>query len=71
MKNCIDAKIKQCWKYTEQSGEVVKVWCKGVVVGVLKNSRVHVQWDKDYLRPGGLKVIKEKNLMTLYNKHKD
>ena len=65
----IGSRIEQCWPYTEQNGTIVKVWCKGLVVAVLKGDKVHVQWDADYLRPGESKISKEKLLLTKWNKH--
>ena len=51
-----------------KNGEVVGVWCKGVVVGVMKGNNVHIEWDKEYLRPGDLKVIQEKLLVKNWKK---
>ena len=53
----------------EQNGTNVKVWCKCLVVAVLKGDKVHVQWDADYLRPGESKISKEKLLKMKWNKH--
>ena len=65
----IGSRIEMCWVYTEQNGTKVKVWCKGLVVAVLKSNKVHVQWDTDYLHPGESKISKEKLLKTKWNKH--
>lgn len=65
----IGSRIEQCWPYTEKNGRIVKVWCKGLVVAVLKGDKVHVEWDEDYLRPGDSKITKEKLLLTKWNKH--
>ena len=43
----LGAKIEQFWEYTETSGKVVGMWCKGEVVGILKNNHVHVDWNKE------------------------
>ena len=67
----LGAKIQQFWEYTETSGKVVGMWCKGEVVGILKNNHVHVEWNKEYLRPGDKKVTKQKLLQTFWNKHKE
>jgi hypothetical protein len=67
----VNARIEQYWEFNEKNGKVVGVWCKGVVVGVLKNNHVHIEWDKQYLRPGELEVSKERLLVSFYNKHKE
>ena len=64
----IGARIEQFWEYKENNGEVVGVWCKGVVVGVMKGNKVHIEWDKEYLRPGDLKVTQEKFLVKKWKK---
>ena len=56
----IGARIEQFWEYKENNGEVVGVWCKGVVVGVMKGNKVHIEWDKEYLQPVDLEVTQEK-----------
>ena len=43
----IGSRIEMCWVYTEQNRTKVKVWCKCLVVAVLKGDKVHVQWDAD------------------------
>ena len=47
------------------------MWCKGEVVGILKNNHVHVEWDKEYLRKGDKQITKQNFLQTYYNKHKE
>ena len=42
--------------------------CKGVVVGVTKNNKVHIKWDEKSLRPGELKITKETFLISKYNR---
>ena len=64
----VGARIEQLWEYKEKSGEVVGVWCKGVVVGVLKSNNVHIEWDKEYLRPGDLAVTQERLFVKNWNK---
>ena len=48
----VNARIEQYWEFNEKNDKVVGVWCKGVVVGVLNSNHVHIEWDKEYLRPG-------------------
>ena len=39
----IDARIEQHWEFTERSGKVVGMWCKGVVVDVVKGNQVCIE----------------------------
>ena len=65
----IDVRIEQYWNYTEPDWKVVPVWCKGVVVAVKNNSKVHIRWDDDYVANGDPKVTEERLLVTKWNKH--
>jgi hypothetical protein len=69
--SCIDARNEQYWKYIEENGKVVGIWCKGVVVRVLKNKNEHIQWNTDYLQAGDNTVTKEIFLNMFWNKHRD
>ena len=40
----VNARIEQYWEFNEKNGKVVGVWYKGVVVVVLKNNHVHIDW---------------------------
>ena len=65
----IGARIEQLWEYSETDSTTVKPWCKGVVVAVKKNSRVHIQWGASCVWDGGPKITQEKLLKTKWNKH--
>ena len=56
----INSKIEWYWGYTENSGKIIKLWCKGLVVGAMKNNQVHIEWDKEYVWPGDRKVARKK-----------
>ena len=66
--NFVDEKVEQCWEHTEKNGTIPGEWCKGVVVGVMKNNKVHIKWDEKSLRPGELKITKETFLISKYNR---
>eukprot|EP00957_Ditylum_brightwellii_P121941 9299669-Ditylum_brightwellii.AAC.1 len=67
-----DTHIEQYWEFTDnETGDMVPMQCKGVVVTVKNNTRVHVEWEYLYLREGDPKVTEEKFLKTKWNKHVD
>ena len=65
----IDRRTEQLWDFHEPDGTVVQVWCRGVVVGVKGNSKVHIRWDDAYLKKGDPKVTEERFLVSKWNKH--
>ena len=64
----LNSRVEQFWEYKETNGKIVGMWCKGRVVGVLKGNNVHIEWDKEYLRSGDLKITQEKLYLTKWNK---
>ena len=66
--NFVDEKVEQCWEYTEKNGTISGEWCKGIVVGVMKNNKVHIKWDEKSLRPGELKITTETFLISKWNR---
>ena len=68
----VGAHIEQLWEYTEtKKGTEKKVlqWCKGEVVGVKKNNKVHIQWASHVLRRGDPEVTEEQFMVSKWNKH--
>ena len=65
----IDRRMEQLWNYKEPDGTVVQVWCRGVVVAVKSNSKVHVCWDTAFVAKGDPKVTEEQFLVSKWNKH--
>ena len=70
----VGARIEQLWIYKEKTGKEkeireTRVWCQGEVVAVRKGNKVHVKWDKKYLREGDSEVTEEKFLVSKWNKH--
>ena len=64
----LNLRVEQFWEYRETNGKIVGMWCKGRVVGVMRGNQVHIEWDKEYLRPGDLKITQEKFYLTKWNK---
>ena len=67
--NFIGAEIEQLWDFKEPDGTIVNQWCRGEVVAVKKNNKVHVQWDKSCLREGDPEITEETFLKSKWNKH--
>ena len=44
-------------------------WCRGEVVGVKKNNKVHIQWASEVLRVGEQEVTEEHFMASKWNKH--
>ena len=65
----INTRIEQRFDYDEPDGSVVPMWCRGVVVAVMKNSKVHIEWEEKFLRDGDPPVTKERLLTTKWNKN--
>ena len=65
----IDRRMDQLWNFKEPGGTVVQVWCRGVVVAVKSNGKVHIRWDDAYVRKGNPKVTEEQFLVSKWNKH--
>ena len=65
----VGKRIEQAWEYMEPSGEPVLQWCKGVVVAVGKNSKVHIEWDEECLREGDPNETRERLLKSKWNKY--
>ena len=70
----VGARIEQLWIYKEKTGnkkeiKKTRVWCQGEVVAVKKGNKVHVKWDKKYLREGDSAVTEETLLVSKWNKH--
>ena len=64
----IDRRMEQRWDFKEPSGKVVPMWCKGTIVAVKGNSRVHIRWDDNYVREGETNVTEERLLVSKWNK---
>ena len=64
----IDQRVKQLWDFIEPDGTVVHVWCRGLVVAVKSNSRVHIRWDDDYVRRGEPNITEERLLVKNWNR---
>ena len=65
----IDARIEQLWGFEEPDGTVVDQWCRGTIVAVKKNNKVHIKWDDECVRDGDPGVTGEILLKTKWNKH--
>ena len=63
-------RIAKMFEFEEPCGKKQNDWCVGEVVAVksLRTQTVHVEWDKQYLRPGEPTVQEEKLLRSKYNK---
>jgi len=71
---CVDEtllgdRIEILFELTEPDGSIVMQWCQGVVVGIKKGDKVHIEWNKECLRDGELAVTEEKLLKSKWNKH--
>ena len=64
----IDRRMEQRWDFKEPNGKVVPMWCRGTIVGVKGNSRVHIRWDDDYVREGETNITEERFLVSKWNK---
>jgi len=49
--------------------EKVAQWCQGFVVAVKTRNRVHIQWNADCLREGGIPISEEVLMKSKYNRH--
>jgi hypothetical protein len=65
----IGVEMEQLWEYTEPDGSKVLQWCQGIIVGVKTRNRVHIQWNENCLREGGLPITEEVFMKSKYNKH--
>lgn len=65
----IGAKMEQLLEYDEPNGESVRQWCKGTVVGIKSNNKVHMKWDEDCLRDGDAEITEERFMTSKWNKH--
>lgn len=65
----INVKMEQLWYFTETDGSIVPQWCQGVIIGVKKNNKVRIQWEKQSLRDGDAPISDQKFLKSKYNKH--
>jgi len=65
----INFRIEQLWEFIENDSSAVLQWCKGTIVGVKKDNKVHIKWDKESLRDGDPEITQEKLLVTKWNKH--
>ena len=61
--------IEQLWIYEEEDGEKSPQWCQGVVVAIKNRSKMHIQWNKNCSRHGGLPITEEALMRSKYNKH--
>ena len=39
-------RIEILFELTEPDGSIVMQWCQGVVVGIKKGDKVHIEWNK-------------------------
>ena len=65
----IGAELEILYSYIEPDGSNKNMWCQGVVVAVLTQNKIHIEWDASTLRDGDESITEEVLLKTKYNKH--
>jgi hypothetical protein len=65
----IGAELEILYSYVEPDGSNKNMWCQGVVVAVLTQNKVHIEWEPSTLREGDDSITEEVLLKTKYNKH--
>ena len=65
----IDVEMEILFSYDEPDGTKSNMWCRGTVVAVKKNNKVHIKWHDSTLREGDIAITDETLLKSKYNKH--